>query len=281
MYAAIAALTRHYPLLSGRGQIANGRLAGRLFPLKSETRWARSPGGYVRASLDDYVGRTVYFCGDLDAKITWLLKKLIKPNDTVLDIGANIGVVTLWMSRLVGTGGRVHSFEPNPEIIRVLTDTFKFNNVENISLYPIGLGSEKGVKELRVPFGNRGRGTFHAHDFAPSKIWQLPIEALDSIDLEGHVSVAKIDVEGFEYDVLSGAANLLTFHRPVIIFESNGLDKDRSVTGLLAHYNYSFLSIPRCLWRMRTSTQVTAQSHDLIAIPNHRFNYWSSVLRAS
>jgi hypothetical protein len=90
----------------------------------------RSPGGYVKASLDDYIGRTVLHFGDLDPKITWALGRIIRSGDQGLDIGANIGVLTLWMSKLVGAGGIVHALGPNPVLRHTLHEVRTHNGTD-------------------------------------------------------------------------------------------------------------------------------------------------------
>src|SRR5689334_7979121 len=148
----LASLTRNYPFLSGCGTLANHRLMKLLTPGSSESLfWAGSPGGDLQISLGDYVGRAVYFFGDLDPKITWIAKQLLKPGDTALDIGANIGLLTLWMAKLVGAQGAVHGFEPNPILCRMIKAAIIRNGAENTQLHAIALGAQFGEMELRVP----------------------------------------------------------------------------------------------------------------------------------
>ena len=102
----LATLLRRYPLYSGAGTLANSKLVATLAGTSHESVWCPTSGGDVLAPLHDYVGRAAYYCGDLDPKISWVCKKLVNPGDTVCDIGANIGIVTLLLSRLVGNAGK-------------------------------------------------------------------------------------------------------------------------------------------------------------------------------
>ena len=90
----LAALTRRYPLYSGGIRFANHALVRRLGGTSDELVWARVKGGEVLAGLNDLVGRTAFYTGDLDRKISWVCGRIARPGDTVLDIGANIGIVT-------------------------------------------------------------------------------------------------------------------------------------------------------------------------------------------
>ena len=114
-------------------------------------------GGTLLAPLDDYVGRAAYYVGDLDRKITWLCGQIVQPGDTVLDVGANIGLVTLWLSHLVGPQGRVHAFEPQPDLQDLLQQTLERNDTKNVSLHRFALGSQPGEMELCIPDGNASR----------------------------------------------------------------------------------------------------------------------------
>ncbi|MFO0910852.1 MAG: hypothetical protein U0794_21345, partial [Isosphaeraceae bacterium] len=113
--AIVARFTRCYPFISGCAQVANSRLVQRATGPSEGLVWARNDRGQeLLVPIDDYVGRSIYFVGDLDRKLSRLISGIVRSGDTVLDIGANLGVITLQLSALVGLQGRVHSFEPNP-----------------------------------------------------------------------------------------------------------------------------------------------------------------------
>src|SRR5882762_8193075 len=90
----VARLTRLYPFYSGCGTFANKSLIHKIAGESSENVWCCVSGGEILARLDDYVGRSAFYVGDLDRKITWICAQIVKSGDTVLDIGANIGLVT-------------------------------------------------------------------------------------------------------------------------------------------------------------------------------------------
>src|SRR5689334_17872742 len=71
-------------------------------------------GAQALVVVDDYVGRALYLWGEHDPRITDVLDAVLSPGDTVLDIGANLGAVSLFACRRVGSTGRVHCFEPQP-----------------------------------------------------------------------------------------------------------------------------------------------------------------------
>jgi len=85
-YSLVSFITRKYPFYSGCGTIANSHLMDMIAP-PSRFGWARSIGGEVLVPLDDLVGRALYFFGDLDPKVTWVIRRLLEPGDIALDIG--------------------------------------------------------------------------------------------------------------------------------------------------------------------------------------------------
>jgi FkbM family methyltransferase len=255
----LAALTRRYPLYSGGIRLANHSVIRRLAGASNELVWSRVNGGEVLACLDDLVGRTAFYTGDLDRKISWVCARIVKPGDTVLDIGANIGIVSLWLSRLVGDQGRVHAFEPNPELCELLEKTIHRNHALNIHSHPVALGAESGQMQLRLRAGNTGSGSLiRNHNLPGHQTFSVPVQTLDSIIArEGITAIRliKIDVEGFEAEVLQGGLHVLESIRPqAILFESNEQDAGRPgaqpVFKILKETGYGFFAIPKCRFRM-------------------------------
>lgn len=90
----VASVARRYPLISGCGTFANSDWVRALSGPAGGSAWAPVDGGEVPADLDEYIGRSAYFVGDLDRKVTRLCQKRLRSGDTALDIGANIGMVS-------------------------------------------------------------------------------------------------------------------------------------------------------------------------------------------
>jgi FkbM family methyltransferase len=278
----IAELTRLYPLYSGCGTFANRRFIQVVAGYSTERVWAHVPGGEVLAPLDDYVGRAAFYVGDLDRKLTWICEKIVRPGDTVLDIGANIGIVTLLLSKLVGKNGTVHSFEPNPNLQKLLQKTLNHNSISNVHLHPVALGSEECSLELRIPRVNAGAASLiRNRGLSDCDAFEVPVRRLSSIVAEEGIELIrliKIDVEGFEADVLHGGEDVLKSIRPdAILFETDenaeGTALEHPVIQILHDFGYGFFSIPRCLFRMHLkrfdpdkSNQIIG--HDFLAVPN-------------
>lgn len=276
----ISRLTRFYPLYSGSGRFANNKLIRKITGDSKELVWTRVPGGMVRAPLNDYIGRTVFYIGDLDPKITWICSQLVKEGDTVIDIGAHIGIVTLWLSALVGKSGKVLSFEPNPELIELLKETIDYNLISNVTIHPVALGAIRSSLELRVPkFYTGAASLIRNRELIDCDVFNVPVHTLSEIVTNENIKsirLIKIDVEGYEADVLHGGRDVLENIKPeVIIFEANdvytGLVRDVPIFKLLSEFGYGFFSIPKCIFRMSLKrmdirSEKKLSGHDFLAV---------------
>jgi FkbM family methyltransferase len=275
----VASILRNIPLYSGAGTLANHSLTRFLAGSVDPAAWATVPGGKVFADLSDHVGRAAYFSGDLDRKVTWICSRIVRPGDTVLDIGANIGIVTLWLSELVGDTGSVHSFEPNPDVATVLLAGLEHKKVRNTSVHQYALGTERSTLELMVPRHNRGSASLVRHKGREAcDAYTVTTDTLSHVVAEsgiGSIRFMKIDVEGFEEEVFRGGEEMFRTTPPdAILFESAG-EKDTSaddrVIGMLRQHGYEIYVVPRCLTsmhvrRLRTSDRQDHFYSDLLAI---------------
>ena len=274
----VSSIVRQYPLYSGCGTLANHRGVQRLAGPGHDLAWVRVHGGqYVAAPLSDWVGRALFYAGDLDRKLTWICSRLVRPGDIVLDIGANLGLVSFILSALVGPGGTVHAFEPIPQMQDLIEQGMRRNGVSNITLHKVALGEKSGELTLSIPKGNVGAASLVAERRAgESEEILVPVRRLTT-ELPaglGPIRLMKIDVEGFEPQVLTGAADLLRNNPPdAILFELNdahGDLREHRTIRLLADAGYRFFSIPKCYLRMRLlpydhERDATAPGHDFVA----------------
>jgi len=286
-------LTRRYPLKSGCAKATLNPLTRALAGPCDKTIWARGPLGVrLRTPSADYVGRVVFFIGDLDPKLTWICRRLVGRGDTVLDIGANIGLVTMVLSKLAGPSGAVHAFEPNQNLLALLDETLPENNASNVILHRCALGSEPAELELTVPVGNTGGATL-ARSVESERVaytTTVPVRRLvDELSGVGPIRFVKIDVEGYEAQVLQGAAQILTDSPPdAILFEANryeGAAGEHPVFRLLSGFGYRFFSIPRTFLSvqprvMSLEDRVEASGHDVLAASARAYDEVARLVRA-
>jgi FkbM family methyltransferase len=202
------------------------------------------------------VGYELLASGDYNPGEMASLKNLLefcKPDPVILDIGANIGVHSLFFSEIAGPNGRVHSFEAQRIVFQTLMGNLALNSIENVYGYCTALGSGPGT--LKLPpvdytrpwnFGGMSLTTESPDpQFKPGSPERaaaerdeaIPVIALDSLNLK-RVDFIKLDVEGMEEDVLRGAARTLDISRPLMQVEWMARDQGRLPLYLLEHLDY-------------------------------------------
>lgn len=154
--------------------------------------------------------------------------ELLDPADVVLDIGANIGIMTVLMARTC-VQGKVYAFEPVPENFQALQRITRLMKVPNASLHPIALGAEPGELTMQMPVveGVRMQGLSHiVHETiagyeTPHQSYSVAVQTLDDFPFQAGEKIAalKMDVENFEYFVLQGGQALLARDHPLIYCE--------------------------------------------------------------
>jgi FkbM family methyltransferase len=146
-----------------------------------------------------------------------LLCLLLDPGQTFIDCGANIGIWTLVASSAVGRTGEVYAFEPNPHTFDKLSSNVKLSE-RKPTLYNRALGNVNA--ELRFEC-NKSHNISRIVSEDGDNIIQVPVATLDSIFAGKHIDGMKIDVEGFEMNVLRGGENVLMKSKPWLCVEFN------------------------------------------------------------
>lgn len=128
------------------------------------------------------------------------LKSYLKPGDSYVDVGANIGMWVLAAGMVVGKPGRVIAFEPHPRIFKFLQANVALNNLDNVHLHNCAVGDQSGsvsFSDVRADDTNR---VLHSSDGLC-----VPMVTLnDILDSHSDIALLKVDAEGYEKYVLSG-----------------------------------------------------------------------------
>jgi FkbM family methyltransferase len=183
----------------------------------SKVRFAPVPGGgRVALTLDESWWRCLYFNGCHEEASTRFTMRHLRPGDTFVDVGANVGYYTMVAASVVGPTGRVYAFEPHPRVAALLALSIKSARLDDrITLSRVALSSSRGDATLYLPSDESN--TLEA-SLVPSEIGQgqairVPTLPLDDYAAEHsikHIRLIKIDVEGAELEVLMGATSVLS-----------------------------------------------------------------------
>lgn len=188
-------------------------------------------GGYrmeLRPGADPHE-RQLYYRKTYEPATLSLFDRVLRPGDTVVDVGANLGLMTLHAALRVGPTGTVVAIEPHPFCFRRLVRNVALNDLGNVRPVQVAAGA---VPERRTiydfPAVNIGRSSLIPASLESKPAGEVSVNRLDTILAEigiGDVRLLKIDVEGFELEVLKGAVDTLA-RQPVICME---------VTSALSH----------------------------------------------
>jgi FkbM family methyltransferase len=169
---------------------------------------------------------------------------LIPDKGVILDIGANIGIMTVLMAR-EKRNAIVYAFEPVPENITALKAVIQFYRLPNVKIFPIAVGENNGSLQMILPeqAGAKMQGLSHVVNESneKGKLFSVPVQKLDDVDqliAISKVAAIKIDVENFEYYVLKGGVALLKKHRPIIYCELWDNDFRRACMELIISLDY-------------------------------------------
>lgn len=139
--------------------------------------------------------------------------------DRFVDIGANIGMITLHAHSLIGSTGCIDCFEPNPECVERLRRHLQINGIQNVAIHTCALSDEVGNLNLNLSSEHSGTATLTEVNEVKRT---LPVRVCvgDELLMEGpRINVMKVDVEGYEMKVLSGLQQTLKTSKPMIITE--------------------------------------------------------------
>ena len=200
-------------------------------------------GFKFKGNLNSYLDWNVFFYGAYEREFLLLLRDLIDGNlnPVFIDVGANVGQHSLFLSRFCES---VHSFEPNPVVRKKLKDNIRLNSVNNIVVHGVGLGVYTESLPFYFPKGcNQGTGSFiegySQNNEKGDSLLKLENgdRYLSQLELE-KIDLIKIDVEGFEKNVLTGLRDTINKYRPIITMEYSETTKKsfsclEELTGLL------------------------------------------------
>lgn len=147
-----------------------------------------------------------------------LLKKRIKQDSNILDIGANIGYYTTFFS-LTASKGKVFAFEPEISNLILLKKNIRTNKCSNITLFENSVGEICCDSKLYLSNDNAGDHKCFKSSQIEYKVQKIKQINLDSINFNCKIDLIKIDIQGYEYKAFKGMIKLIKNHRPTIISE--------------------------------------------------------------
>jgi FkbM family methyltransferase len=210
------------------------RLASQAVPLDAAGPFVINNDGLVfEGDVSSFIDREIYLFGGYETEFIRLFLSCVSTDrrGTLLDVGANVGNHSLEFSRHFRS---VHSFEPNLAVCPAFERNLSLNAASNVRLHRVGLGDTDGIRPFySIPKNNFGLGTF-----STVEQYDLPLELTAQYELVkgdtyaaelgiGRIDAVKIDVQGYEPEVITGLARVLRDDRPVVWFEYSAGTHDK------------------------------------------------------
>ena len=159
-----------------------------------------------------------YWLGSYETEKQQVLAKLIAQGDVVFDIGAHVGFYSLLASVLVGSTGHVYAFEPLPRNLFYLREHLRLNHISNVTVVEAAVSDRCGVAGF-----DEGTNSFAGHIAADGNL-QVETLCLDEM-VPGKIpppDCIKVDAEGAEMLILSGAESVLANFHPIVLLATHG-----------------------------------------------------------
>ncbi len=214
--------------------------------------------------------------GRYDLKTSAVLQQFITPADTVLDIGANVGALTLLMASLTPQG-RVIAIEPGPSTFARLKANVDLNPTlqKAVDIYQLGIADKPGMlywqEDANVP-GNAG--------LLNQNGVEVKVEALDDFVSQSsleRLDFIKIDVEGMEFEVIKGGLKTIAQYRPILYYETlesfrvnRGFDIYNQIFKLLQDLGYRQFAIAPNARTIEVQNLDELLSPNTLAIPSEK-----------
>jgi FkbM family methyltransferase len=185
---------------------------------------------------DIYMGRMLRDYGEYSEGEVLLFRQIVRPGDIVVEVGAHIGCHTVPLAQMAGPSGIVFAFEPQLKIYLMLCGNIALNDLNNVRPLNLAVGMTEGSAVIPIVDYNSAAANFGGISLrAEGEGQRAQMVSLDAMaESFPSLRLLKADVEGMEYEALSGARKLIDRTRPFNYFENDRpADSERLIGGVL------------------------------------------------
>ncbi len=202
----------------------------------NELQMCRS-GPMIYNKYDVYIGGSLQRYGEFSVGEQEVFAQVVKPGALVVEVGANIGAHTVYLSSLAGRDGEVHAFEPQRIVFQTLCANLALNQCTNVHARQAAVGEAAGT--ITVPAMDFAvRNNFGGVSLRGVTVGEaVALVTLDSLDLPA-CHLLKVDVEGMEVEVLKGAEQLVQTHRPIMYLENDRAERSEELLTIVNRLDY-------------------------------------------
>lgn len=167
--------------------------------------------GWMLFKGGPYIGKSFELYGQYSESEVSMMRNFLRAGDTVIDVGANVGDLTIPLSQIVGDAGRVYAVESQPENFNILCANLALNGIQNTKPINSFIADSDQV--------NTGSAVWGQYAYVGAT-WPPTFQALDALELEA-CNLIKVDVDGKELEVLRSGEMQIERFRPVLYFEND------------------------------------------------------------
>lgn len=175
-----------------------------------------------------------------ESKSRKIFSQLSKTSNVVFDIGSYSGIYTLLAAKS-NNNVKTYSFEPNPELFIILSKNIKINRLKNSKIETLALDENEGVATLYINherFSSAASLKKNSNQGASFQVKKTTLDSFVNREKITNIDLMKIDVEGYEINVLKGSLKSLTNFRPIILMESLSKDSLLEQKNFLTKFGY-------------------------------------------
>jgi len=242
---------------------------------------------------DAGVEQSLYYHGTYERGTLEVLGAMLREGDHFVDVGANIGLMAVYAARLVGPKGKVSAFEPHPTTAAILSENAALNALPQLHIHRLGLGSREEKTTIYDDIeDNRGAARIHA-TVQESVGYEILVNRMDRcLDEQENPQVVKIDVEGYELEVIKGMEKIIHKDAPMLIVESSaetnpgGSAHTEGLHQVLSSYSYRLFkgikgkAVPSLLTEIRTPKEMPDHDNVYAFTAAHLFRLPRSLFMA-
>lgn len=233
--------------------------------------------------LSEHMQSRMFWVDYYNRDIVALFDKQLQPGMVVVDVGANIGEITLVAAKRIGVTGRVIAFEPVDAIAQVLEENIRRNAFDNVTVVRAGLADTCGSAPIFASYGqsdtgkeNHGLGSLYGGVDDGPALQTIRLTTLDAYFQEHPIhrlDLIKIDIEGAELPCLRGAAGTIERFKPLVIIEIQAQSataagyRQADILDYLTQFGYAFHKIGRNGQLRAVSAASLADYQNVLCVP--------------
>lgn len=227
------------------------------------------------------ISRELALYGVHEYQSTQEVKRIITPGMTILEIGANIGYYALIEATLAGKSGHLYAIEPSPSNFEALKKNLELNGIRNTYLHQAAFGEKRGKSKFYV-YDRSNLSSFIKREDMGMQCTEVEVEilTLDDFLVGKEVDFVRMDVEGYEREILRGAEKafaagkkpkyfFIEVHSDLLHMKGSSC---KEILELLGGYGYD---IKKSFWRGKESVSVTSMDA-LMNHPKREIGYWET-----